>query len=254
MDVQSIIGAVGFFVGVIYIVGGLIVNLHLSQFGITEYQILRIKYLVVGLTYLTNFGALLLLAALPALVLTIAAPLIQQAALVLSLLASVALLWLWGRSSAKSRQAVFRSWISWLVVGTLSSIFPLMASLRVVFRGQVDVESGVLLIQAILAGTLAFIGQTYFFARFLYGRPTSTFGSVDPIGMGIPVNVQLAGDAANISLLKKMGVPSLQPELTDTVLLLDETDTHYILGTSSGTSIQALKVDKNIVKAILYSD
>ena len=36
----------------IYILGGFIVNLYLTQYGIVEYQVLQIKFLAVGLMFL----------------------------------------------------------------------------------------------------------------------------------------------------------------------------------------------------------
>jgi len=45
----------GFFAGItggIYLVGGFIVNSYLGRYGVVEYQILRAKYLAVGIMYL----------------------------------------------------------------------------------------------------------------------------------------------------------------------------------------------------------
>src|SRR5512138_1359059 len=36
----------------VYILGGFIVNLYLTQYGIVEYQVVQIKFLAVGLMYL----------------------------------------------------------------------------------------------------------------------------------------------------------------------------------------------------------
>src|SRR5215467_8392119 len=64
MDTIQFLTSVGALIlGAAYILGGLIVNLHLSRFGVTEYQVLRIKYLVVGLIYLAN-TIIMLIAAL----------------------------------------------------------------------------------------------------------------------------------------------------------------------------------------------
>src|SRR5438105_4060432 len=71
MDIQSIAAVAGFLVGVAYVIGGLIVNIHLSRYGITEYGILRISYLVVGLVYFVSFAAISILAVIFTLVLTV---------------------------------------------------------------------------------------------------------------------------------------------------------------------------------------
>ena len=116
--------------------------------------------------------------------------------------------------------------------------------------GPISYESALSLGQAFLASVLSFVGQTYYYARHLYGQHNVIFGAVDPIGMGIPVQVQLVGEKDKISLLAHIGVPMLKPEATDKVLLLDETDSHYIIGLSSNTGLQAVEVAKDIVKAI----
>ena len=118
--------------------------------------------------------------------------------------------------------------------------------------GQINYESAISAGQAILAILLSFMGSIYYYARHLYGRQNVIFGSVDPIGMGIPIPVQLAGESENISLLAKLGVPLLQPETTDKILLLDETNTHYIVGISNQEETRAVEVTKDMVKAIRY--
>lgn len=252
--VSTLLSTTGLLLGMTYLVGGVIVNLHLSRFGITQYQVIRVKYLAVGLTYLTNFIAILLLSAIPALFLLTLPFALQQLFMVISLLASVTLLWLWG-THAQYRPFVY-SWRFWVILGTLSSIFPLAILIRttlsVTLIGAIRYELAVTVVEAVLASFLSFIGQTYFFARHLYGRSNTVFGSVDPIGMGIPVRVQLAGEAANILLLAKLGIPAQQPEVTDTVLLLDETDKHYIVGIVQKDGVHAFEVAKDLVAAIRY--
>lgn len=252
--IETVISVAGLALGATYVIGGLIVNLHLSRYGITQYQVLRVKYLVVGLTYLTNFIEILILSAIPAVFVVALSFVVQQLFLIASLLASVCLLWLWGTAS-KIKPMLF-SWGFWVAIGTISSIFPLMVSIRlgltVALAGQIGYELAISTVQAVLAGVLSFIGQTYYFARHLYGRPNAIFGAVDPIGMGIPIRVQLAGESTEISLLAQLGIPILQPGTTDKVLLLDETATHYIIGILSQTDIEAVEVAKDIVKAIRY--
>lgn len=252
--ISTIISTTGLILGATYVIGGLIVNLYLSRYGITQYQIIRVKYLVVGLTYLTNFIAILFLSAIPAVFVITLGFFIQQLFLIASMLASVCLLWLWGNTPSK--KTIFFSWRFWVVIGTISSIFPLMVGIRlglsVALAGQINYELVIAIVEAILASVLSFVGQTYYYARHLYGRHNMIFGSVDPIGMGIPVRVQMAGESVKISLLAKLGVPTLEPETTDTVLLLDETDTHYIIGISHKSEIQAVEVAKDLVVAIRY--
>jgi len=242
--------------GATYLIGGLIVNLHLSRYGITQYQVLKVKYLVVGLTYLTNFIAILFLATIPAVLTVTLSLLFQQIILIASLLTSIWLLWLWGKPT--NSKSFFFSWRFWVVVGAISSIFPLMVGIRLglgLTFGQgfpINYEFSVMLVEAFLAGVLAFVGQAYYYARHLYGKPNVVFGSVDPIGTGISVQVQLTGEKGKITLLSNIGVPMLNPETTDKIVLLDETNTHYIIGITSKAEIRAIEVAKDIVKAIRY--
>jgi len=49
---QNIATVSALVVGITYIIGGLIVNLNLTRRGLVEYQILKVKYLVVGIIFL----------------------------------------------------------------------------------------------------------------------------------------------------------------------------------------------------------
>ncbi|MCL4271842.1 MAG: hypothetical protein KJZ72_19950, partial [Anaerolineales bacterium] len=64
--IQNIATASAVLLGVTYIIGGLIVNLNLARRGVTEFEILKTKYLVVGLVFLLHSIGVFLLAALPA--------------------------------------------------------------------------------------------------------------------------------------------------------------------------------------------
>jgi hypothetical protein len=253
--IDIIISLGGLILGSTYVIGGLIVNLQLSAYGITQYQILRIKYLAVGLTYLANFLAVIALAAIPAMFLIASNLLFQQLFLIASLLASIFLLWLWGKTTFGKRSVLF-SWRSWVALGAIAFIYPLMVAIRLGvilgLAGQISYEVAISLGQAVLAIILSFMGSIYYYARHLYGRQNVIFGSADPIGMGIPIPVQLAGESENISLLAKLEVPLLQTETTDRILLLDETNTHYIVGISNQEEIRAVEVAKDMVKAIRY--
>jgi hypothetical protein len=251
-SLETLIGVSGLLLGATYVIGGLIVNLRLSRYGVTQYQVLRVKYLVVGVTYLTNFIAILFLAAIPAVLVAASGLIIQQIFLIASVLASVLLLSLWARSGTSKKWTILYSWRTWVLLGTLSTIFPLMVALRMTLNSQFSAEALLSGIEGLLAGILSFVGPTYFYAVHLYGYPNTVFGANDPIGMGIPVEVQLAGEAANIALLASLGVPASKPETTDKVLLLDETETHYIIGLPREANIRAVEIAKDMVKAILY--
>lgn len=247
--IQSIVGVAGLAIGITYVAGGMIVSLHLSRYGVTDYQIVRVKYLVVGLTYLITAISILVLSGIPAFFLAASSQWIHQSLFILSLLVSLGLLWLWSRPVGR---VIPWSWRLWVAAGALATIFPVVVIIRQTLGAQTDFYSVVLIVEAVVAGVLAFIGQVYYYARYLYADPGSWLGSTDPIGSGVPVNVQLAGEEKDIELLDHMGASTARPGLTEKVLLLDETDTHYIIGVARDKGIRAVKVTKDIVKAILY--
>ncbi len=128
-----------------------------------------------------------------------------------------------------------------------------MAVVRLLLSGQLNFQSVLISVQGLIAGVLSFVGQVYYYARHLYGHRNPVFGSVDPIGMGIPVHVQMAGEADSIRILGGMGIAAVKPNLTDHVILIDETDSHYIIGVQEDGTVRVMKVVKQLVKAILYS-
>lgn len=253
--VDILVSAIGSIVAVTYLVGGLIVNIHLSRYSITQYQIVKVKYLVVGLTYITNLMAILLLAAVPSVLLIRSTPPVRYITLASSLLASILLLWLWGNSSTS--KPFVSSWSFWVIIGSLASLSPLATftklGLTIGMGGSVAYDLALDVGLACLAGILSFVSQTYYYARHLYGKQHVLFGSTDVIGMGIPVQVQLTGEANGIARLANVGVPMLDSETTAQVTLLDETAHHYIVGTSTtGNKLVAVEVTKDIVQAMRY--
>ena len=53
-------------IGITYIIGGLIVNLNLARRGLVEYQVLKVKYLVVGIIFLLQLTGVLMFTCIPA--------------------------------------------------------------------------------------------------------------------------------------------------------------------------------------------
>ncbi|MGB8646494.1 MAG: hypothetical protein WCF84_14745 [Anaerolineae bacterium] len=249
---QFLISTFGVALALLYVIGGLVVNLYLSRYGLTEYQIVRVKYLAVGLTFFLNYVAILLLAGVIGF---LVAPLdfyLLQGAMLFSVLVSVVLLWLWTRHGVwmRGRTAL----VAWVILSASTSVFPVAVVIRVPLAGSASPEMAILVIEAILTGFLSFVAQLYYYSRRIYGQSLGMLGEVDPVGMGIPVDVQLAGDKEGIGLLAYLGVPVHKENLTDRVSLMDETDTHYIIGVKHKNRIRAIKVTKDIVKAILYLD
>jgi hypothetical protein len=240
-----------------YIIGGLIVNLNLTRRGITEYQILKVKYLVVGLIFMLHSIGVFAFASIPAFfLLTLAGNrLIMQLLNIISMLAAVSLIVIWAKVP-KETLSVLGRWGFWFAISAVGALFPLAVLIRQVLAPRFDVYAVVLMAQALMSGVLAFLAQIYHYSTFYYGRPKPT-GALDPIGIGIPTSVQLACSENGAALLESLGVPTAEPGVTGDVLLIDETDRQYIIGlkpVQGQESVQerTLKVSKEVVMAILY--
>lgn len=247
---QLITSIAALLLGAAYVFGGLVVNLHLARYGVIEYQVLRIKYLVVGLVFMANFVAVLVGASVATLVALSLSPSTGLTAyLVMSLLAAILLIGLWALEKRFRKRNLVLNWVIFWVLSTLALLHPVMVAVRQSIVGSTTLYEAVQIAGAGLAGILALIGQVYFYAGYIYGNPAA----LDPVGMGIPVRVRLAGTKADIELLRNLGLPA-EPEtdLTGGLLLLDETDSHYIIATGTTAIEQVFKIDKGLVKGIVY--
>jgi hypothetical protein len=258
--VQLVTSVAALILGLAYVIGGLIVNIHLSAYGVTEYQILRIKYLVVGLVYLVNFIILFIAAGMICIVLMsinivggMAGDRVYGYFYILftvSFISALALLFIWIFDKAITRRKWFilKSWWVYVTLSILALLFPL--SLVAIQVGLVSAINPLFPVMLVLIAFIGTLGQLYFYSRNLYGNPN--LEGFDPIGMGIPVKVQLAGEENTIVLLSQMGITSVSPNMTSDVLLLDETDSHYIVGTNLSAGTKIYKVDKAIIKGLVY--
>ncbi len=258
MDTQALqnittIGAL--ILGSAYVIGGLIVNLHLARYGITEYQVLRVKYLVVGLIFLVTVVFLVMLsAAVDFILLALVATTLNQltfASSLVSLLGCIGLFGFWLRERSV-RQKRWVSKLGWLpifwVFSGIAYLFPSEVMIRQSLLSLSDTYSVLLFIVAVIIILLTTIAQLYYYAIYLYGNPET----LDPIGMGIPVAVKLAGNEADMILLAHMGIPVNTSDMTDRVLLIDETDAHYIVATGTSPDLHVFKVNKELIKGIVY--
>jgi hypothetical protein len=254
---QTIFSSSALILGFMYIIGGLIVNLNLTRRGITEYQILKVKYLVVGLIFLLQSIGIFVFASIPAFFLLAIAGnrLVVQLLNIASMLAAISLIVIWAKVP-KETASVFGQWRLWFFISAIGALFPMMILIRQVLAPMFDVYSVVLMAQALMSGVLAFIAQIYHYSTFYYGSHKPK-GALDPIGIGIPTSVQLACGEDGVALLESLGVPITQSGVTDDVLLIDETDKQYIIGLErvqgqEPVEERTLKISKEMVKVILY--
>lgn len=255
--IQTIISGSALILGVMYLIGGLIVNLSLTRRGITEYQILKVKYLVVGLIFLLQSVGIFVLASIPAFfLLTLSGHrLIVQLLNLLSMSASIVLLRVWAKLP-RDTTSILSQWRFWFVASTIGSLFSMMILMRQLLVPRFDIYAVLLSVQALMSGVLVFIAQIYHYSAFYYGRAKPK-GALDPIGIGIPTAVRLACDKDAVDLLRGLGVPIDATGITEEVLLIDETDKQYIIGLKRAPKEPAaeertLKISKEMIKAILY--
>ncbi len=253
--IQNVAAGSAVFLGITYIVGGMIVNLNLSRRGIVEYQILKVKYLAVGTIFLIHFVGAVILTFVPALLIFvyIRDTLLIQIISILSVLGALVLLYVWSRYPANTKSIV-GTWKFWVALSSVALLFPLIILLYQIYSPQHGGEWVFLNLLAVLMSALAVLAQIYHYSTFYYGRPAGA-GVMDPIGMGIPTRVDLLCEEKISPALARLGLPIRNNIICD-VYLIDETDVHYIVGKvqvpSADENNETYKIDKALVEVILH--
>ena len=253
--IQNIATGSAVFLGITYVIGGLIVNLNLSRRGVVEYQVLKVKYLAVGMIFLFHFIGVVAFTSVPAFLIFLYVRdfFLIQLTSIISVLGSLVLLYVWSRypPNTKSRKG---TWWFWAGQSILSILYPMLILFYQLFSPITGLESISNLILAVLVGGLAIIAQIYHYSSFYYGRPAGS-GVLDPIGLGIPTRVHLLCDEKFVPALAQLGL-SIEKNIIHNIYLIDETDVHYIVSKEQvpggdGTS-ETYKIDKSLIKVILH--
>lgn len=261
--IQTIATGSAIVLGLTYIVGGLIVNINLTRRGLVEYQILKVKYLVVGIIFLLQATGIFVFASLPAFGLLAFSVFnynifVYQAVNVVSMLAAIVLLGVWSRYSVSSKSFVI-SWEFWFAMSTIGAIFPMLVLMRQLLLFNQNLFGSdpfwvIITLQAVMTASLTFMAQIYHYAAFYYGRPRPNL-VLDPIGIGLPTRVDLLSDGEIAVGLAELGLP-VQKNIVRDVYLIDETDQHYILALEQTPGAESknetFKIGKELVKAILH--
>lgn len=266
-DFQRLLGIAALCIGAVYILGGLIVNLHLSRFGVTEYRLLKAKYLAVGLNFLFNTGIAVGLIAIFNLLNPINRPQDLQIRLILSLFAMLfgaavyynrrfytrVKLFLAKFFRRKEQAAAFYVW--WLMIFgiglyPMSLAFPKdLISANIASAAYFNID----LLLAIMISMAGLALATLFFGIELYANPVPTGpDAADLIGTGKLQRVQFVGNSEDIELIKQLGIPLETPNRTIELGLLDETDDYYLVVLHLENEEKAFKIRRELVKAIAY--
>jgi hypothetical protein len=253
--IQNVATGSAVFLGITYIIGGAIVNLNLTRRGIVEYQILKVKYLAVGMIFLFHFIGVVALASVPALIIFVYTRdlFLIQIISIFSMLGALVLLYVWSRYPPNTKSIVGK-WRFWAALASVTLLFPLTILFYRIFTPQRGGEWLFLNLLAVVMSALAILAQIYHYSTFYYGRPAG-LGAMDPIGMGIPTRVNLLCDEKVSPALAELGLP-IQNNVICDVYLIDETDVHYIIGKvqipGEDENNETYKIDKALVKVILH--
>jgi hypothetical protein len=257
--IQNIATGGAVLLGITYVVGGLIVNLNLTRRGVVEYQILKVKFLVVGIIFLLHFSGVVIFAFV--LIVLLGSLALDPAVNVLfirtlsipSILSALALLYVWSRYSPDTRAPVGR-WSFWFLLSSLATVFPLYVLLHQGFIPSRTLDWVANTVLAALSGLLTIIAAIYHYSAFYYGQPAG-LGVLDPIGMGIPTRVDIVCDQSISADLVQLGL-LLQKNILRDMYLIDETHDQYILSQErvpgSDGNNHTYKINKGLVKAILH--
>lgn len=252
--IQNVATGGAVLLGLTYVVGGLIVNLNLTRRGVIEFEILKTKYLVVGLVFLLHTIGVFTFAILPgmAILWLTTNSIVLQVVNLVSMLSASSLLVIWARYPSNTKSKLGEWWF-WFVASSIGAIFPMLVLMRQLFVPNFDTFGVIVTFQAVLTGALTFLAQAYHYSAFYYGRMHG-LGALDPIGVGIPTRVQFACDEKTGALLKGLGVAVNAVGITGDLFLVDETSQHYIVSfqREADASENTLKVEKGSVKAILF--
>lgn len=266
-EFQRIIGILALGVGGLYVLGGFIVNLHLSSFGVTEYRLLKAKYLAVGLHFLFSSGIVISLIFIFNLIVPIKSLQDLQIRLIISLIAlllSAAIYYsqtfhtwvkrFWAKFLRQKEQAaVFHTW-SLMVFGI--GLYPVSLALSYNLIKTIIVNPeyfNLHILLALLEGIAGLALVILYFGVELYANPVPMGPeAVDLIGTGKMQKVQFVGRSEDIKLINQLGIPLETPHRTTELGLLDETDDYYLVVIYKGKEGKAIKVHRELIKGIAY--
>jgi hypothetical protein len=257
--IQNVATGAAVLLGITYVIGGLIVNLNLTRRGVVEYQILKVKYLAVGIIFILHFLGVVLFALIPVVLIATfagnasAIQTVSQIISIPSILAALTLLYVWTRLPPNTNSLVGKWWF-WFTFSVVATIFPLFVLLHQAIVPLYNLQWVFNTVMGILVGALTIMAQIYHYSAFYYGKPAG-LGISDPIGMGIPTLVDLVCEEKLSPDLKELGLPVLKNIIHD-VYLIDETNEHYLVSQErvpGGTgNNQTYKINKGLVKVILH--
>jgi hypothetical protein len=263
--IQKLAGMLAAIVGLLYIAGGVIVNLYLSRFGVSEYKILKAKYLAVGLNFLISLSLFISVVGIIAVfIVPVGSPVDLQVRLIISTITLCCFTILY--YSQRFRSCLKRLWsrifkcvdqkisYQFWVFGVMGiSLYPVSFAHSYAWATnniqQIELYIGLAMLYSIVG--LAIL--TFYFGIELYASPIPAGPSAtDFMGTGKIQRIRMVGRAEDFELLEKLGIALEFPELTAEVGLIDETDDYYLIVIENEKRERAVKIYKDLVKGISY--
>jgi hypothetical protein len=257
--IGNIASIAGFFLGIVYGIGLVIVTIHLNRYGITSVYLVQARYLVVGFVYLIHVLGMAIFSAPLALVIILIMGLenstyiivpIGLLGLILVLQASYAPITFENKMKRKHKSKFDQKnyWRFWHVTMFCSILMLWQTSARAVFLG--DLYSKIASISLLIA--VLFTGVVYY-TIFLYQSPISVGNPIlELIGAGQPIKIRLTVDKDKISSFQKYGLFTTQDEISDPLLLLDETSQDFLVIINFEGKERAVKINKSVVNSVIY--
>ncbi len=253
MDALQLAAALlGLLTIVMYVFGGLIVFLHLARYGIIDYQLFQLKFLVTGIYFSLILLAAIILSFIPALFLAASSNFYLTLLLIASLISSIVFVFLRHRARVASRWHDIRSLTLLILVSAIGFIFPIAACIRSFYSNLSVLDALILRGLAFSALLVLLVTQAYYYAVQIYGVLRSRHFHQEPFGLGIPVRVRLVGSEETFTFLLHLGIPLASPTTTALITRLDETSDYYIVRALIEKQYRAAKIAKDIVKGVLY--
>lgn len=266
-DFQTLFSIFAVSVGIVYLIGGLVVNLHLSRYGVSEYKLIKAKYLAVGLNFLFSIGIVVGLVLVINLVFPVKTVATIQRRLVISLFSLFLIAAIYNSKRfhsisknllvrvVKRREQVAAFHIWWLTTfGT--TLFPI--SLAISYHLMHSIANDFQYIQrltllALLIGFGGLAFSTLYFGVEIYANPVPTGPeAADLIGTGKLQKVKLIIDPKNSKMIKHLGIPMETLYRTSQLGLLDETEDQYLVIIPNNKGGKAAKVSRDLIKGIAY--
>jgi hypothetical protein len=256
------VSAVGFFLGILYGTGLIIVTIHLSRYGITNVYLVRTKYLVVGFAYFLHVLGMGILSAPIALALVLLLGLntplyVTGPAGILGLLVVLCAGYspsffdrtvhsrVVRRFPASSIRVIWYIWYGAIYLSFLLAWHSLIRSIAVreVFLQTI----------AVCLFTAIFLGGVVYYVLFLYQNPISVGDpALELIGGGRPIQVRLTVKKEVVPSLRKYGLFTGDDGTSEPVPLLDKTEQSCFVLVDLDDKKRALEVSEDIIQSIIY--